>query len=93
MDFESDRVMFKEPKNYYFWGFSAYSTNATSELTFSHKKRIKSYLRSTTGQQRFNNLMIPNIHKKKTDTLNLLGVARDFVLLYLVRSKLFVFIY
>ena len=33
------------------------ATNATSELSFSALRRVKSYLRNTMGQERLNSLM------------------------------------
>ena len=55
------------------------ATNAVSERSFSTMKRIKSYLRSTIGQVRLNNLMILNIYKDELDVLDLRVVANDFV--------------
>ena len=50
------------------------ATNAASECSFSSMRRIKSYLRSTTG---LNNLMILNIYKEELDELDLRVVAND----------------
>ena len=55
------------------------ATNPASERSFSTMRRIKSYLRSTTGQVRLNNLMILNIYKEQLDNLDLRVVANDFV--------------
>ena len=55
------------------------ATNATSERSFSALRRVKSYLRSTMGQQRLNNLMVLHVHRDRTDSLNLIDVANDFV--------------
>ena len=55
------------------------ATNATSERSFSALRRVKSYLRSTMGQQRLNNLMVLQVHRDRTDSLNLVDVANDFV--------------
>ena len=52
------------------------ATNAVSKQSFS---RIKSYLRTTVGQVRLNNLMILNIYKDELDELDLRVVANDFV--------------
>ena len=43
------------------------ATNAVSERSFSALKRIKSYLRSTTSNNR---LMVLHVHKYKLDKLN-----------------------
>lgn len=53
------------------------ATNATSERSFSALRRVKSYLRSTMGQQRLNNLMVLHVHRDRTDALNLIDVAND----------------
>jgi len=55
------------------------ATNAASEWSFSKIRRIKSYLRSTTGQVRLNNLMILNIYKEELDEEDLSIVSNDFV--------------
>ncbi len=65
------------------------ATNAASERSFSTMRRIKSYLRSTTGQVRLNNLMILNIYKEALDELDLRVVANDFVAGNEHRSSLF----
>ena len=55
------------------------ATNAVSERSFSVLKRIKSYLRSTTSNNRLNHLMVLHVHKDKLDKLDLVKVANDFV--------------
>lgn len=55
------------------------ATNATSERSFSAMRRAKSYLQSTMGQVRLNNIMVLHVHKELTDKLNLVDVANDFV--------------
>ncbi len=55
------------------------ATNAASERSFSTMKRVKSYLRSTMGQERLNNLMIMNIYKTEAEKLDLKLVADEFV--------------
>ena len=57
----------------------AAAANATSERSFSAMRRAKSYLQSTMGQQRLNNIMVLCIHKERTDKLNLITVASKFV--------------
>ena len=42
-------------------------------------KRVKTYLRSTTGDSRLNHLMMLYVHKDRTDALTLVDVANDFV--------------
>ena len=55
------------------------ASNATSERTFSALRRVKTYLRSTTCQDRLNHLMILHVHKDRTDALDLKEVANEFV--------------
>ena len=52
------------------------ATNVVSERSFSALKRIKTYLRSTTSNNR---LMVLHVHKDKLDKLDLVKVANDFV--------------
>ena len=53
------------------------ATNAVSERSFSALKRVKTYLRSTTGDSRLNHLMMVHVHKDRTDALTLVDVAND----------------
>ena len=55
------------------------ATNAISERSFSALWRLKTYLRSTMGDNRLENLMVLHIHKDVTDTLNLINIANKFV--------------
>lgn len=55
------------------------ATNAVSERSFSALKRVKTYLRATTKQKRLNHLMILHVHKNKTDEIDLIKVANEFV--------------
>lgn len=55
------------------------ATNAISERSFSALKRVKTYLRSTTTNNRLNHLMVLHVHKDRVDTLNLVSVANEFV--------------
>ena len=55
------------------------ATNAVSERSFSTLKRVKTYLRSTTGDSRLNHLMMLHVHKDRTDAITLVDVANDFV--------------
>ena len=47
------------------------ATNACSERSFSTLRRIKSWLRNTTKQDRLNSQMILIVHFWETDTLDL----------------------
>ena len=55
------------------------ATNATSEQSFSALRRVKTYLCTTTSQERLNNLMVLHVHKEQVDGLELKKVAREFV--------------
>ena len=49
-----------------------------SERCFSAMRRINTYLRSTTGQERLNHLMLLHLHKEKLDNLDLVFIANEF---------------
>ena len=55
------------------------ASNAISERSFSALRRTKTYLCSTMGQERLNNLMLLHIHKDITDDLDLKDVATEFI--------------
>ena len=55
------------------------ATNATSERSFSALRRVKTYLRTTMTQNRLNHLMVLHVHKERTDSLDLMNIAREFV--------------
>ena len=62
------------------------ATNTTSERSFSAMERIKTYLRSTTSGNRLNHCMSLYVHCmllyvqcKKTDQLNTIETAKEFV--------------
>ena len=48
---------------------------ASAERSFSVQRRIKHYSRT---EKRYNNLMMLNIHKERTDAIDLIKIARDF---------------
>lgn len=56
-------------------------TNAVSERSASESalRRVKTYLRTTMGQSRLNNLMTLHIHKEFTDNLVLTDCLNDSV--------------
>ena len=65
------------------------ATNCVSERSFSGLRRVKTYLRTTTAQDRLNYLMLLHIHKEKTDNLNLKKILNEFVTLNESRFKMF----
>ena len=56
------------------------ATNVVSERSFSALKLFGAYLRSTTGQTRFNHLMrLLHVHKEFADGIDVVKVANLFV--------------
>ena len=55
------------------------ATNATSEITFSSLRRVKTYLHSIMTQLSVNHLLILSAHSDKTEVLSLKDIANDFV--------------
>ena len=55
------------------------ATNAVSERTFSALKRVKTYLRSTTGEGRLSHLMLLHVHKELADGIDMVEIADLFV--------------
>ena len=54
------------------------AANATSERSFSALQRVKTYLRSSMGQMRLNNLMVLHVLKDLTDSLDFRSVGNEF---------------
>lgn len=54
-------------------------TSATAERSFSSLRRIKTFLRSTMTQERLNNLFLLYVHSERTDALDLVATAKEFV--------------
>jgi len=65
------------------------ASSATAERSFSSLRRLKTYLRSTMGQERLNHVLILNVHQDKTDSIDLKSVARDFISLNDVKRNIF----
>ena len=65
------------------------TTNAASERSFSALKRVKTYLLSTTGDARLNHLMVLNVHRERTDAIDLVAAANAFVGQHGNRMQLF----
>ena len=65
------------------------ATSATSERSFSVARRIKTWLRVTMAQSRFNALSFLHSQKHLLDGLDLVSVANDFVSLSDVRYNYF----
>ena len=54
------------------------ATNAVSERSASAVRRIFTYLRTRSSQERFNNCMVLLVHKDEVDKLNLIDIANKF---------------
>ena len=65
------------------------ATNSTSERSFSALKQIKSYLRNKMKQERLNSLMTIDVHKDKTDKLELRAIGNEFVAANAQRTNIF----
>ncbi len=65
------------------------ATNAASERSASSLRRIKTYLRATMSEKRLNNLMVLNVHKDKTDELDIQSCLNEFVQGVEHRSNMF----
>lgn len=63
------------------------ATNAISERSASALRRVKTYLRTTMHQDRFNHLMILHIHKDAVDDLPLDKCVNKFISLNAHRSN------
>ena len=55
------------------------ATNAISERSFSAMKRVKTYWRSTTADNRMNHLMMLHVHKEGVDNTSTIDVATEFL--------------
>ena len=54
------------------------ATNAVSERSASALRRICTYLRTRSSQERFSNCMVLSVHKDEVDKLNLIDIANEF---------------
>ena len=54
------------------------AVSATPERSFSMQTRIKTWLRSTVDQKRYNSLSVWNAHTDIVDNLSLIEVAERF---------------
>ena len=55
------------------------ATNVTSERSFSKLRLIKTYLKTTIGQEQLNHLMILFVYKELVDNLDMKRVINEFV--------------
>lgn len=78
-DVSRSKVMFSEVFRLLCLVLTIPVTSATAERTFSVLRRLKTFLRSSMSQPRLNHTMLLHIHKSRTDQLNLVEVAKEFV--------------
>ena len=64
-------------------------TSATAERSFSSLRRIKTFLRNSMSHCRLNNLFMLYVHSSKTDMLDLVSVAKEFVSVNSRRTRYF----
>ena len=67
------------------------ASSATAEMSFSGPRRLKTYLRSTCGQLRLNNLAICHVHNDIMDTIdvNRPTLLKEFVIARDTRAAVF----
>ena len=77
---ESSKTLFSEVRTLLQFVHTITVTSATAECTFSALRRLKTHLRSSMLQSRLSNCMILHVHKeKKTDQIDLVSVAKEFI--------------
>lgn len=67
----------------------ASTSTATCERSFSHLRRVKSYMRAAVGQNRLNHSCILNVYKEELDSLYLTDIVNDFIFANEQRRKTF----
>ena len=55
------------------------STTSTAERSFSHLRRVKTYLRSTMHQTRLNNCMVLSAYKNEVHKMNVTLLINQFI--------------
>ena len=71
--------MFSEVKHLLKIFYTIPVTTATAERSFSALRRLKTFLRSTMSQERLNHTMLLYVHKGRTDTIDVVNIARLFI--------------
>lgn len=56
------------------------ASSATAERSFSSLRRLKTYLRSTCGQQRLNSIALCHVHKDIIDDIDVDEIMKEFIL-------------
>ena len=67
------------------------ASTATCERSFSHLRRVKSYMRAAMGQKRLNHSCIGllNVYNEELDSLNRTDIVNDFIFANEQRRKIF----
>ena len=55
------------------------ATNASSERAFSVRRRIKTYLRNSTTNNRLNHCMVVHVHAEHVEKMNTIEIAKEFI--------------
>ena len=55
------------------------ATTASGERSFSSARRLKTWLRSTMNQERFNSVAVLHAHKRITERVDIVSLANEFV--------------
>ena len=77
---EEKRPMIKNISNVIRTVLTSDATTATLEQSFSVQSRIKTWLRSTMGQKKYNSMSVLNAHTNIVDNLSLIEVAERFAI-------------
>ena len=85
----SSKVMFSEVDRLLTIYLTIPLTTAAAERTFSTMRRIKTYLRSTMGQERLNHAMALHTHKSRTDEVDLTSVEQQFITFIMTDAYLY----
>ena len=54
-------------------------SNAEAERSFSSLRRLKTYLRSSMGQERLNTIALLHVHQDRLESLNIIQIATEFI--------------
>ena len=65
------------------------ATSCEAERSFSGLRRLKTWLRSTMTQKRFNSVAVCNVHSSYIDKIDLYNLANDFISVHERREQLF----
>ena len=64
-------------------------TSAVCERSFSNLRRLKTWLRSTLGQERLNSNIVCSIHKELLMEINMYDIANNFSMRSAIRRNMF----